>query len=218
MSSSFTKNELIFALKGNKTQIRKIVEMLTPVIQARVARALVAWTNQKNNSQIKEEVSDISQEIFASLFKNNAKILLNWDPNKGLSLKNYVGLVAHRHALSWLRSKKRNSFNEDPTEFNELESLNKKNPNLENQITSRNLLTIVFKRTEEGLSPTGQHLFELLFLKECSIPEITKETGMSDSAIYAWKSRLGKTLKQHYNHVLSENTAQPRKSSRMEAL
>ena len=48
------------------------------------------------------------------------------------------------------------------------------------------------------------HLFELLFLEEQEIPEIIRKTGMSDSAVYAWKSRLRKLLKKKYDEVLGE--------------
>ena len=71
-------------------------------------------------------------------------------------------------------------------------------------MTSRDLLREVFRRTQEALSPTGIQLFELLFLQDRDVPEIINTTGMTDSAVYAWKSRLHKLLRKKYDEVLGE--------------
>ena len=111
----WTDQTLYQALDGNQPAMRELVKHLTPVIQARVARAVMVGAKNYGHDRIQEEVADITQEVFVALFANDARVLRNWDSEKGLSLRNFAGLVAHRQALSILRTNKRNPFTEDPT-------------------------------------------------------------------------------------------------------
>ena len=204
LTKEYSKNSLDEVLRGERRKVRKFVDVVTPVIQARVARILLSQGRTSCGGRIREEVADITQEVFVLLFADQGRVLRLWEPSKGLSLKNYVGLIANRHTLSMLRSKRRSPFTEMPTEDSELQFLAEGVPSAEGQVASRDLLREVFRRTQEALSPTGMHLFELLFLEEQEIPEIIRKTGMSDSAVYAWKSRLRKLLKKKYDEVLGE--------------
>lgn len=204
LTKDYNKNSLNEVLGGERRKIREFVEAVTPIIQARVARVFLGEGRSSSGGRIREEVADTTQEIFALLFADQGRVLRLWEPSKGLSLNNYVGLIARRHTLSMLRSKRRNPFTEMPTEDHELQSLNEGAPSAEGQVTSRDLLREVFRRTQEALSPTGMQLFELLFLQDRDVPEIISKTGMTDSAVYAWKSRLQKLLRKKYDEVLGE--------------
>ena len=205
LEESETILELEGVLAGDRGKVRAFVDRVTPVIQARVARLLLTHYRAAANDRIREEVADLSQEVFVALFAEKGRVLRGWDPQKGLSLLNYVGLVAHRLTLSALRTRKRNPFSEEPTEDASLEGLREGSPSAEAQVTSRDLLQKVFQRTEAGLSPTGRRLFRLIFIEERDVGEITGDTGMTDAAVYAWKSRLNKTLKAEYRAVLAES-------------
>lgn len=192
------------ALRGDRVKVRQLIDLITPVIQARVARLLLAQGSSAVGGRIREEVSDTTQEVFALLFADGAKVLRKWDPSRGLSIKNYVGLIAHRFVISTLRSKRKSPFTELPTEDTELTCLEDSTPSVEGQVLSRDLLREVFCRTQGALTPNGRRLFELLFLQELEINEVIQKTGMSDSAVYAWKSRLQKLLKAKYEEVAME--------------
>jgi RNA polymerase sigma-70 factor (ECF subfamily) len=200
-----TIQELEGVLTGDREKVRAFVERVTPVIQARVARLLLKNYRAAAGDRIREEVADLSQEVFVALFAEKGRVLRGWDPDKGLSLLNYVGLVAHRLTVSALRTRKRNPFTEEPTEDASFDVLREGSPSADAQVTSRDLLHKVFQRTEAGLSPTGRKLFRLIFIEERDVGEITGDTGMTDAAVYAWKSRLNKTLKAEYRAVLAES-------------
>jgi hypothetical protein len=51
-------------------------------------------------------------------------------------------------------------------------------------------LRLLLDRLREELSPLGWRLFDLLFIRELSLPEVKAESGLSDDAVYAWRSRL----------------------------
>lgn len=191
------------ALAGNRRDVRTLVDRLTPVVQARVGRVLVAWARSHGRDRIREEVADMTQDVFASLFANEGRLIRNWDADKGLSLENFAGLVARRHAISALRTSKRNPFTEDATLESEFEELNLEEPSHEGAVMSRDVLRHVCAGLDARLSQLGRQLFEALFVEQVDIDELILRTGLSRDAIYAWRSRLTKLLRSEYQRVQS---------------
>jgi RNA polymerase sigma-70 factor (ECF subfamily) len=180
------------ALAGDPAALNKLVAVLTPVIQARVTRTLLARRHRLAGGRVvRQEVEDLSQDVFLALFSRNARVLRDWQPGRGLSLQNFVGLVAERQVLSFLRSGRRNYFwKEDPilTE----EELERESPEIgpEDFAASRELLSLLLDRLREELSPLGWWLFELLFVQELSQAEVEAASGLSADAVYQWRRRL----------------------------
>src|SRR5688572_10447441 len=102
------------ALGGDDVALGRLVARLTPVVQARVARTLLArrWGPTGGRS-LRHDVEDLSQDVFLSLFTGDARVLRRWQPDRGLSLAGYVGLVSERLVVSFLRSGKRNPWKEE---------------------------------------------------------------------------------------------------------
>ncbi len=193
-SLSFDPRILNGALDRDPQCMRQLVDYLTPVVQARVARALLQQASRHRPRNIREEVKDLTQEIFLYLLRDNGKGLRAWRSDGGLSLLNFVGLIAHRRALSFLRSKRRNPWTEDPTEdeqFVRMETADRTaESGPEQLIASRQQLQRVWEHISAQLSPRSLILFELLLVQESSIEEVSAATGMSASAIYSWRNRL----------------------------
>lgn len=187
------------ALAGDDAALRRLVAALTPVVQARVARVLLVHrTGNRAGRDVRQEVEDFSQEVFLLLFADGQKVLRSWQPERGLSLANFVGLVAERQAVSILRSGKRTPWKEDPTLTEELDALAVEN-DPEEVTASREQLRLLLRRLTEELSPLGRHLFDLLFLQELPLQEVVEKTRMSPDAVYAWRSRLRRLAR----HLLS---------------
>ena len=72
-------------LAGDAASSRALVAALLPVVQARVARVLVRRRGGSGRD-VRQEVEDLSQEVFAILFADGARVLRAWDPSRGLSL------------------------------------------------------------------------------------------------------------------------------------
>ncbi len=211
MSGDLPQEEVHRALAGDESALARLVDVLTPVIQARVARCLLLQrTGGSTGRAIRQEVEDLTQEVFLALWAEDGKALRRWDPRRGLSLANFVGLVAERQTVSILRSGKRSPWKEDPTLTEELDD---KAPESgpEQVAASREELRLLVRRLHEELSPLGRHLFSLLFLEELSVPEVVQRTSMSSDAIYAWRSRLRRLAHQLFAE-LSESTAGPRRN------
>lgn len=198
------------ALAGDPTALTRLVAGLTPVVQARVARTLLARRSRLGGGRdVRQEVEDLAQEVFLSLFSRDGRVLRAWDSERGLSLENFVGLVAERQVVSFLRSGKRNPWKEDPTAAEELEAA-APDQSPEQVTASREQLGLLLDRLREEVSPLGWRLFDLLFVRELSLPEVRAESGLSDDAVYAWRSRL-RRLARRMLHEMSGN--EPRRRS-----
>jgi RNA polymerase sigma-70 factor (ECF subfamily) len=203
-------NEVRCALAGDEPALTRLVLLLTPVIQSRVARGLLLRrSGAAAGRDVRQEVEDLSQEVFLVLFADGGKVLRSWQPERGLSLKNFVGLVAERQTASILRSGKRSPWKEDPTLP---EGFDQAAPESgpEEIAASREQLRLLLHRLTEELSPLGRHLFDLLYLRELPFEEVVRQTKLSAGAVYAWRSRL-RRLARRLLDEMSENRLDPRR-------
>jgi len=190
MHDEVTRDEVLKALAGNEPALTQLIQKLTPVIQCRVARGLLLRrTGAAAGRCIRQEVEDLTQEIFLALFADDGKVLRSWQPERGLSLLNFVGLVAERQTASILRNGKRSPWKEDPTLPEDFPPESSES-GPEEIAASREKWRLLLDRLTEELSPLGRHLFDLLCLRELSPKEVALETGMSLDAVYQWRSRL----------------------------
>ena len=95
---------LALALSGERSATESLVAKLAPVVQARVGLALSRRLKQARGRNLKQYVEDLVQEVFVALFEQDGRILRNWNPDRGLSLKSFVGLVAEREVGMLLRT------------------------------------------------------------------------------------------------------------------
>jgi RNA polymerase sigma factor (sigma-70 family) len=193
------------ALAGDQDALARLVAILTPVIQARVARTLLARRSRlAAHRTVRQEVEDLTQEIFLSLFAKNGHVLRDWDSARGLSLENFVGLVSERHVVSFLRSSRRNPWKEEPVPADGFDAATR-SPGPEETTAKREQLRLLLERLRENLSPLGRHVFELLFVQELTVAETMATSGLSADAVYAWRSRL-RRLARKLMAELSERT------------
>ncbi len=181
------------ALAGDVAATRLLVGRLVPVIQARVARCLARHGRPGARRNLREEVADLTQEVLLSLFAHGGRVLAAWSPERGLSLENFVGLVAQRQALSLLRTRRHSPWTEEPTE--DLGPLLPDMDTPEGRVTSRQTLAAVLAWLEDTLSPMGLELFDLLVVQDLDAAEVVARTGLSRDAVYAWRSRLEKLIR-----------------------
>lgn len=185
------------ALDGDQAALTRLVAVLTPVIQARVARTLLANRFRlAGGRDVRQEVEDLSQEVFLALFSRDAHVLRSWRAERGLSLENFVGLVAERQVRSFLRSGRRNPWKEAPAFTAEEFEPEDPDSGPEEAAASREHLALLLDQLREELSPLGWRLFELLFIQEKSLKEARAATGLSAVAVYAWRSRLRRLVKK----------------------
>jgi RNA polymerase sigma-70 factor (ECF subfamily) len=206
-------------LAGEPTALKAFVRELTPVIQARVAKALFVQRHRAVGRDVRQEVEDLTQELFVVLFADRGAVLRHWDPEKGLSLKNFVGLVTERQVRAILCTGKRCPWTEDPTLDVELvaeadrraeASVRIRVDEPEQRFASAEVLHVVLERLEQQLSPLGMRLFQLLVLEEHEVEKVCAQMSMKRDAVYAWRSRLARLAREIYAEVTRNVRNQPR--------
>jgi RNA polymerase sigma factor (sigma-70 family) len=200
------------ALAGDQDALSGVVALLTPVIQARVARTLLARRSMlAGGRSIREEMEDLTQDTFLSLFDRDARVLRRWQKERGLSLENFAGLVAERQVFSFLRSGRRNPRQEEAWMEDDDFDTEAPDSSPEEVAIGREHLSLLFDRLREEVSPLGQHIFDLLYVQELSTAEVMTETGLSADAVYQWSTRLRRWARKVLTE-LSENPVPPRKT------
>jgi DNA-directed RNA polymerase specialized sigma24 family protein len=199
------------ALAGDVRALRSLVDTLTPVVQARVARALLRGSARRGQGRdLRQHVEDFTQEVFVSLFDDDARALRSWDHARGLSLVNFVGLMAEHQVASILRSGKRSPWTEEPTACATIDRVAGVADELHGSVCSRELLAKLLVRLYAELSPRDFQLFQLLLIEERAAGDACSETGMSLNAVYQWKSRHGKLVRQWLRELEdSDDTPNP---------
>jgi RNA polymerase sigma-70 factor (ECF subfamily) len=203
------------ALAGDDSALRPLVDLLAPIVQARVARALLRGGT--TGRELRQHVEDFTQEVFAGLFDGERRALRAWDPARGMSLVNYVGLLAEHQVVAILRTGRRNPWREEATEDEELARSAGGTESPESRVWSREVLGQLLERLRAELTPRGFLLFQLLLVEERGVEEVCEATGMSPDAVYAWRSRLGKTVRRLIADIASsDSTRTPHIPSRRE--
>jgi len=150
---------------------------LLPIVQVRVARALVRFREPARDAR--QEVEDIAQDVFAALF-------------------------SERHAGAILKSTRRSPWTESPADLFEIETELGEDVGPGIALESKDLLETLFDMVRETLTPRGLELFELLVVREESVEEVCVATGMTPDAVYAWRSRLIKVARTLGNDLMKK--------------
>jgi RNA polymerase sigma factor (sigma-70 family) len=195
------------ALKAERGAVQSLVTLLTPAIRFRISKVLGRAAHGRN---IAAAVDDVAQQVLLVLFANQGKVLRSWDPERRLSLLNFVGLVAERQALTIARSDRTNPFTEAPMEHAALETHLPRERDPESQLAARELYHEIADRMRMSLSPYAMHMFNLLFLEDKSVEQVSEELTMTHEAVYTWRSRLVRQARTLAEQILSEKSASPR--------
>lgn len=183
------------AIDGDTKAMRQLVSDLTPVIRAGVGSVL-ARGQAFGRREARQEIEDVTQTVLLALFADRGRVLLQWDPARGRDLPSFVALLARRETVSVLRSRRRSPWTEDPTQLEDLdrEAVPRMGP--ESEAISRDMLAALSDAVRERLSPLGAEMFDLMFLEGLPAEEVCALTGMSADAVYAWKSRLTRQVRE----------------------
>jgi RNA polymerase sigma-70 factor (ECF subfamily) len=184
------------AIAGDARELRALLVRLTPVIQARVARVLIRFGRSRGRDA-RQEVEDLTQDVFVALFDREGRVLQSWDPARAMSLENFVGLVAEHRAINILKSGKRSPFTEDATSPESIDLAMGSHDQVERPVAARDVLSKVIERLRAELTPKGFMVFRLLVIEQKEPQEVCAQLGMTIDAVYAWRSRLAARIREH---------------------
>jgi integrase len=207
--NEWTPQRIESALSGDEGTLRGLVRDLTPVVQARAARALLRRRSLARGEDPRQRLGDVAQDVYVELFRDRAKLLRSWDPARGMSLASFVGLVTEQRVAATLRSSKRNPWAEaladGDVEVGADTAAGAADP--EERLLSRDAVERLLDRVRAQLSPVGLDMFYRLVIREEAIASVCAATGMSTSAVQAWSSRLKRLVQSLAHDVLAEDGA-----------
>ena len=183
------ETELIrLAVRGGSAAQRKLIELVTPAIQMSVGATLRRHTATMAQSRVRHEVQDLTQEVLCALFANDGRRLLAWDPEKGLSLPRYVGLLSRHLVVSFLRKRERRVWEDERVEDPDRAADTGESP--EGLVGHRELCAAVLAAVEADLTRQGREIFHLLLTERLSVAEVCERTGLAPSTVHGWRSRI----------------------------
>lgn len=175
---------------------KALVHQIAPVVHRRVAQIVLRKRAAALGRDVRQEIEDLVQDVFALCFDKNARVLRAWDPDRGLSFENFVGLIAQRETLSILRTSKRSPWTEDPTLPSALEEIERPSEDFEAKVESRNTITVLADRMRERLSPLGMQYFKWLYVEQKPVAQVAQEAKTTTGALYVWRNRLTKMIRE----------------------
>ncbi|MCA9555329.1 MAG: sigma-70 family RNA polymerase sigma factor [Myxococcales bacterium] len=183
-------------LAGDDEALARLVDLMAPVVHVRVARALRRRGREARGRDLRRDLEDLNQEVFVSLFDHGGRALRAWDPARGLHFLSFVGLLSERAVGMQMRSLKRNPWTEDPLDGGSLERVTGVTPSPQARVESRDLLHRIIDELQDWLTPEGRSYFQLLYVEDKSVAEVAETAGTTPQALYAWKNRLLKKVRQ----------------------
>jgi RNA polymerase sigma-70 factor (ECF subfamily) len=183
------------ALAGNEAAREAIVLRFTPIIHHRVGRVLAQFRLARGGSLERSDVLDLTQQMLLLLFDDGGHVLSSWDSTRGLSLDNFVGLVAEREAGAILRSGRRSAWAETPTADDILDRYRGES-SCEATLSVREELENIWRCLEGQLSPRGLALFRALVVDDQPVEEVCAAFQISSTAAYNFRSRVRTKVRQ----------------------
>ncbi|UQA61380.1 RNA polymerase sigma factor [Polyangium aurulentum] len=199
--AKITPDLLERALARDRLAIRELLAILRPVLVNRIERVL-RCRGAARYRDVHEEVNDLFQIVCIALFENEGRLVRMWDPTRGMSFENFAGLIAEQKAAATFRTRRdRLRLHGTDEDENEDCCIDVRTP--ERLAMSRDALRFILNKIRSELDERGSLLFELIIVQQRSVEEVCHVTSMSESAVYAWRSRLGRRIEEIAREVLS---------------
>ena len=194
------------ALAGDARGRRELVERLLPTVRARVLHALLRYKSREQAVQVTE---DLTQQVFLLLFEDGGRRLRAWSPGRGASLSTFVGLVSEREVIAILRRGRRNPWTESPTEHDELVGRVGAGEDQASLVERRELLDAVLDEALATLDERGLILYRRIIVDEAPIAAVAREMETSMAALYMWKSRFAKVVREIADRLARDSAPMP---------
>jgi RNA polymerase sigma-70 factor (ECF subfamily) len=192
------------SLNGDPGACETLVRRITPIVQHRVSRVMAHFRSRPGRPLERGDMLDLTQQLLLLLFENAGAILSAWDPARGLSLDNFVGLVAEREARAILRSGRRSAWAETPTRDDLVDAYGH-DPGVEHLVSVRDQISQIWSRLEAELSPRGLELFRALLIDEMPVADVRAMFELSETAVYNFRSRIRRRVRQIREHLEAPN-------------
>lgn len=144
-------------------------------------------------------IDDLVQDVFVALLGGNCRRLRMFEGKNGCPLKAWIRVIAMRTTVSQMRKWKShvslNASTDDRASLDKVLVDDSMHPDklvaAREQQVQVNLLT----QLVDELSEADRTLFEMIYLEEASVPEITERLNVRRGALYMRKNRVIQRLR-----------------------
>lgn len=182
------------ALAGQQDAVATLVARLMPVIRARVRRALASGGRQLRAM----DGDDLTQEVWLLLIAHGGRQLLAWEPERGMTLEGYVGMVTEREIHNQrgrAAAKKRGGhlLAADPEAVAHLAS---PQASPEAQVTTVDLAARLGAYLEQELPARGQLVFRHAFTDGRAPTTVATLLGVDVQVVYNWQHKIRRLARE----------------------
>ncbi len=177
------------ALAGDQRAFERLFSGLEPVIRASVRRKLRDWHPAKTLGPYDND--DLAQEIWLILLKDDGKRLRAYDPNRGASLKSYVGIVAKTETGQLLRRQQahKRGGGVQHHDLDEARGLTG-GTDPEAWMIGRDLAERVRQQLLASLAPKGQLVYAHVYEDALSPAEAARLMNVTTQVVYNWQHKI----------------------------
>ncbi len=161
----------------------------------RVARArATAFIGRRSARRVGvQDVEDLVQQVWLALWRDGGRLLLSYDPARGMSLESFAAMIAQRElwrASSRQRAQKRDEKAELRCAPEELADLAAQDQCPERILGSRELLAHVDAFIRERLSARAQLAYSMLYEDGMAPADVAQALGTDVQSIYNWQHEV----------------------------
>lgn len=178
------------AVRGDPVAMQALLAEITPTIRFSVGDTLRRRTRSAARSRARHEIEDLTQDVLVAFLSRDGRRLLQWDPDRGLSLRRYVELVTRHLVESFLRKRDRRVWENEHLDTGASDHLEDRAESPEGLVERKQLFAAVRALVEAELTRQGREVFHLLVVNGLTVPEVCAQTGMTPNAVHVWRSRL----------------------------
>jgi len=171
------------ALAAHEPSVEALLDRLLPVIRARVRRIA------RRGGRL-EEADDLVQDFLLHLWGEDGRRLLAYDPSRGASLENYVGLLAERFCMDRSRERAAKKRGGHLVAVPLDEALPDADRDLEQAAAARQLTDRLGRHLDEQLSERGQLVLRYAFSDGRPAPEVAEILGVKVQVVYNWQHKI----------------------------
>ncbi len=181
-------------IRGDAGSRRRLVEEYSGIVSYGVSVIF----QQFGRPSRKEEIEDMSQEVFLALFDQDARKLRQYQGRNGCSLASWIRVVANRLTIDRLRKEGRTISLDDPgnAEATKIrETRPDGTPGPEPQVEEAMRAARVREMIED--LPSKDRMFvQLFYFQGLPIEEVAQNLSITTNAAYVRKMRLHEKLRR----------------------
>jgi RNA polymerase sigma factor (sigma-70 family) len=161
----------------------------------RLVLQTIAWTFQRYAAAYREDIEDVFQEVFISLFENDSVKLKGFDPCRA-GLGTYLRTIARNTAINALHKRKKGNVEITDTIVDDEDGFL--------AVDDEEIMDKIRRMLAEFTAQ--ERLFYHLYFEECMLPEtISKVLGITVDSVYSKKAKfIGKIKKSLRHHVINQ--------------